>query len=119
MYKCQDCGKEFPFPLKTQETHSLQYGPYEQIRLCPYCKSHNFLKVENNYCRYCGMKIATDRQYCSASCKKKGEIAYEREKKAKENYVKNPLIVAVRQVEEHNRKTGKKLSYGEYFAGRR
>ena len=119
MYKCQDCGREFPYPRKTFETHSLPHAPYEEIRLCPFCASHNFHRVEQNYCHYCGIKIKQGEDYCSHACRKKGEAAYQRQAELKERYYRNPLIVAVREVDEYNKATGKHLSYGEYFSGRR
>ena len=119
MYKCQDCKKEFPFPKKTFETHGLPHEPYEEIKLCPFCDSHNFEKIEENYCHYCGIKIKSDENYCSPSCRKRGEEAYKRQAALKDKYNHNPIVMAVREVEEYNKATGKRLSYGEYFSGRR
>jgi hypothetical protein len=37
MYKCLDCGRTFSTPKYWQETHGLDYGPYEQFSGCPFC----------------------------------------------------------------------------------
>ena len=119
MYKCKDCGKEFLYPRKTAERHGLKVGPYEQIRLCPFCSSDRFEKIEPKYCRYCGMKVKGNEEYCSPACEKKGREAWARQAEKKENYKHDPIVLAVREVEEYNRRTGKKISYGEYFSGKR
>ncbi len=119
MYKCQDCQKEFRYPKRETETHSLPFGPYEQIRLCPFCNSHNFIKIEEHYCKYCGIRVKSGKDYCSAACKKKGEAAYKRQEENKQWLHNNPISEILREVAEHNRKTGKNISYGEYVSGRR
>ncbi len=119
MYKCKDCEKEFRFPKKTFEKHGLPHAPYEEIWLCPHCGSHSFIKLPEFHCRYCGIKLSDERDYCSTACRKNGEAAYARQAQRREMLDRDPLIIAIREVEEYNRATGKRLSYGEYFAGRR
>lgn len=119
MYNCKDCGKEFLYPKKTAERHGLKSPPYEEIRLCPFCNSGNFEREEASYCRYCGARVKKGTEYCSAACEKKGREAWARQALKKEKYIHDPLVIAVREVEEYNKRTGKRLSYGEYFSGKR
>lgn len=119
MYKCQDCQKEFKFPRKTKETHSLPFGPYEEIRLCPFCASHLIIELPEHYCRYCGAKVKAGQDYCSSACRKKGEAAYKRQEENKIWLHNNPVSQILREVAEYNKKNGKNLSYGEYVSGRR
>ena len=119
MYNCKDCGREFLYPKKATEHHGLRLGPYEQIRLCPFCNSDNFIKEEPSYCRYCGARVKKGEEYCSPACEKKGREAWDREAQLKESRNHDPLILAIREVAEYNKKTGKRLSYGEYFSGKR
>lgn len=119
MYKCKDCEKEFRFPKKIFEQHGLANSPFEELRLCPFCESHLIFKVEQRHCHYCGAPLKGDKDYCSPECERKGEKAYAEQARRKERLLRDPLMVAVREVEAYNKATGKRLSYGEYFAGRR
>lgn len=119
MYKCKDCEKEFKFAKKATERHGLSRGLQERIWLCPHCDSHNFERLPEYYCKNCGMKLSDARDYCSAACKKKGEAAYKQEAERRERLKRDPLILAIKEVEEYNKATGKRLTYGEYFGGKR
>ncbi len=119
MYKCKDCRKEFRVPKKIFEKHGQQNAPFEELLVCPFCNSHLFFKAENRYCHYCGIRVRSGRDYCSAECEQKGIKAYRAQAERKEKLSRNPLMVAIREVEAYNKATGKRLSYGEYIAGRR
>lgn len=119
MYKCKDCEKEFETPRKIFEKHGLTAAPYEEIRVCPFCSSHLFSKVEKRYCHYCGARVRGSKDYCSPECERKGIKAYAAQAERKKRLARDPIMLAVREVAEYNKATGKRLSYGEYFAGRR
>ena len=119
MYKCLDCEKEFKYPKRAAERHKLKGFPLEKIWLCPHCESNLFEKQPEYYCKNCGAKLSARGDYCSLSCRKKGEAAYKRQAELKEQLEHNPLILAIREVEAHNKATGKKISYGKYFGGER
>lgn len=119
MYNCKDCGREFLYPRKVIERHGLAHGPFEEIRLCPFCSSDNFEREEPSYCRYCGARVKRGEEYCSPACEKKGREAWARQARLKEKYNQDPLVLATREVAEYNKRTGKRLSYGEYFSGKR
>ncbi len=54
--------------------------------------------------------------YCSSSCKKRGEYLFETEKIRKKELFESPLYKAVREIEKYNKTHGTHLSYGQYFA---
>jgi hypothetical protein len=37
MYVCCECGHVFEEPEHWEETHGLDYGPYEHMSGCPHC----------------------------------------------------------------------------------
>lgn len=119
MYKCKDCEKEFRFAKRATERHGISGERQERIWLCPYCESHHFEKLPEHYCKNCGIKLNDARDYCSAACRKKGEAAYMREAERRRQLNHDPLILAIREVEAYNKLTGKRLTYGEYFGGKR
>lgn len=45
MFFCRDCGGKFDNPGSYEETHGLEYGPYECVVVCPYCGSDNFTEI--------------------------------------------------------------------------
>jgi DNA-directed RNA polymerase subunit RPC12/RpoP len=119
VYKCKDCEKEFKIPKKISERQGLKSEPYEEMRVCPFCESHLIFKVEPRYCHYCGARVRGEKDYCCAECERKGIRAYRAQERRREEMAKHPLMQAVREVDTYNKRTGKRLSYGEYFAGRR
>lgn len=38
MQVCKECGRRFMKPLKIEENHGLEGGPYEVFYVCPYCR---------------------------------------------------------------------------------
>ena len=50
MYICLDCQRTFSEAAEWEETHGLDYGPYEQWSGCPYC---NGSYVETYQCDCC------------------------------------------------------------------
>ena len=117
MFYCTECGLEFYNAKKIYERHSLDSPPYEKILCCPNCCSHSITELKATHCRCCGIKLSSSQKdYCSDSCKKRGELLW---KKQTENYTllcESPLNKMVREVEEYNIKNHTNLSYGQYVA---
>lgn len=117
MYYCSECENEFQNPVKIYETHNLSAPPYEALYVCPYCKGTNFKKKEIKHCRCCGAKLPTGKvNYCSDSCKLRGEKLWKKEMKRKKLLSDSNLYKLVREVEEYNKINKTKLSYGQYVA---
>ena len=57
MLVCLDCGNIFDEPKRWEETHGLEYGPYEHWSGCPDCGG---AYVEAHRCDGCGEWIATE-----------------------------------------------------------
>ena len=57
LFVCIDCGKKFEEPKYWEETHGLDYGPYEQWSGCPYCYG---AYAETYECNCCGEWITGD-----------------------------------------------------------
>ena len=70
MYICLECGLIFDDPVKWEETHGLDCGPYEKWSGCPKCRGSyaetyrcdrcgewiegSYIKIDDNrYCEYC------------------------------------------------------------------
>ena len=67
MFICLDCGNVFEDPKRWEETHGLDYGPYESYSGCPYCSG---AYTETYCCDACGEWITgsyveiDDSKYC-------------------------------------------------------
>jgi len=117
VYYCQDCKKQFKNKIIIIETHSLPSEPYERFEGCPHCKSTNVKKIPVKNCMCCGARMRGEGDYCSEACRKRGEYLWAKERSERERWAKHPLNLAIQEVERYNKETGKKLSYGQYFAG--
>ncbi len=117
MYICLECKYEFENPVKLQEKHGLTTPPFETICVCPKCKTTNYEKSKSEFCRCCGARLKENQtDYCSDSCKKRGEKLWQRELKRKKLLEDNPLFQIIRENEAYNKKHEKKLSYGQFAA---
>ncbi len=117
MYICHECGYEFDNPAKIQETHGLSSLPFEIICVCPRCSSTNYKKTQSDFCRCCGARLREGKtDYCSMSCKKRGEKLWQRELNRKKILTDNPLFKVLRENEAYNKKHGTRLSYGQFVA---
>lgn len=115
MYYCSACGCEFETADLFNETHGLESPPFEEGRCCPFCGSGEIKPRGVSYCRCCGAKLASgEKEYCSPSCRKRGEEMRRREMKKKRLIFSSPLFETVREVDEYNRKNGTDYSYGQY-----
>lgn len=116
MYYCQDCEKKFNYLKREEEKHGLSSPPYEVFYVCPYCGGSRIQKIEPRYCKCCGARMYGSGDYCSASCKKRGEYMWKMQRRRQQLLKESPLFAAVREVDEFNRNNGTHLSYGQYFA---
>ena len=117
MYICHECGYEFENPVKATEKHTLSSPPFEIICVCPRCASTNYEKSQSDFCRCCGAKLkANQTDYCSVSCRKRGEKLWKRELGRKKALVDSPLFKILRENEVYNKKHGTRLSYGQFTA---
>lgn len=115
MHYCSDCGCEFETAAVLTETHGLASPPFEERRCCPLCGSGNIKTEEISYCRCCGAKLGTgEKEYCSSSCRKRGEEMRRRETKKRKLIFSSPLFQTVREVDEYNQKNHTDYSYGQY-----
>lgn len=115
MYYCSDCGREFETAAVSTETHGLASPPFEEACLCPLCGSGNIKPKAVYYCRCCGAKLRADeKEYCSPSCRKRGEEMRRRELKKKKLIFSSPLFQTVREANEYNEKNHTDYSYGQY-----
>ena len=115
MYYCSDCGCEFETAAVLTETHGFTSPPFEERRGCPLCGSGNIKEKAVSYCRCCGARLGnTEKEYCSPSCRKRGEEMRRREIKKKKLIFSSPLFETVREVDEYNRNNGTDYSYGQY-----
>lgn len=112
-----DCGYRFEQAIAITEKHNLSSPPYETINVCPACKSENYHKQNNEYCRYCGAKLKNGAiDYCSIRCRQRGNKVWLKQKKRKKLLVTSNVYKAVRKVDAYNRLHKTKLSYGQYTA---
>ena len=117
MYICLECNYEFEKPVKLQEKHGLDTPQFEIICVCPKCKTTNYQEIMSQFCRCCGAKLkANQYDYCSETCKKRGEQLWQKELKQKKLLEDNPLYKIIRENEKYNKQTGKNLSYGQFTA---
>ncbi len=115
MYRCTDCEKEFDYVKIVFETHGLDTPPYERRRLCPYCGSEEYERLENTHCRFCGARLKESGKYCSDRCRAAGERCYAAERENRRLFKNSPVAKAVMEVAEYNKSHGTKYSYGKYF----
>lgn len=117
MYICTDCGHKFSKAEKITETHGLSSPPYEEISVCPACKSENFHKQNYEFCRFCGARLKSGAvDYCSEKCRRRGTLARLKEKRRKKHIADSDIYRTVRRVEIYNHKHGTRYSYGQYTA---
>ena len=117
MYICRDCEKEFRKYKVIIETHNMTSSPYEEFHVCPICFSTNIKKKEANHCKCCGARMYKEGDYCNSTCRRRGELLWEMERQKKQAWLKSPLYLALKEVEEYNSEHGTNLSYGQYFSG--
>ena len=115
MYYCTECGCEFEAAKSYTETHSLCSPPYEERRCCPFCGGASIHVKAVSYCRCCGAKLGSEeKEYCSPSCRKRGETMRRRELNRKRLIYSSPLFQTVREVDEYNKRNHTDYSYGQY-----
>jgi len=117
MYYCKNCGHDFSEPEKTYETHIFTDTPFELLYVCPSCKSGNFREKNLTHCRCCGSKLPQGSvEYCSDSCRNRGEKLWRKELYRRRNVLKDPLHSVVRECISYNEENGTDYSYGQYVA---
>lgn len=117
MYYCKNCGSEFEEPEKQYETHCFTDTPFELYYICPKCKSSNFHQKNTTHCRCCGSRLPKgNEEYCSASCRSKGEKMWRRELKRRQSEMTSPLKMVVRECAIYNQTHNTAYSYGQYVA---
>ncbi len=117
MYYCKTCGGNFEAPQKNYETHSLSSPPYEKIYSCPFCNSTDYKEVTQTHCRCCGaLLIKSQNEYCSTSCKSKGEKLWKRQVERFKAEYDSPINIILREIKEYNLKNGTAYSYGQYVS---
>ncbi len=117
MYYCKSCGRKFNTPQKSYETHGLSNPPYEKISICPFCNSTDFIEVAHTHCRCCGaLLIKSQSEYCSSSCKTKGEKLWQQQFEKLKTEHNSPINIILRELKEYNLKNGTDYSYGQYVS---
>ena len=115
MYRCEDCNRKFEKPKKVVETHGQTTPPYEVFYLCPFCNSTSFKKIEVSYCKCCGRRLNNSTAvYCSETCRVTAIKLKQKEEKRKQENLKNPLNILIKEVEAYNTKHNTNYSYGQY-----
>ena len=80
MFVCIECGNVFQEPMRWEEKHGLDSGPYERFSGCPNCGSSYTKAYRCDYCRewitgdY--IKVENDNRYCE-NCFKHMELGEE------------------------------------------
>lgn len=117
MYYCPECGCEFEKPKKLYETHGLKEPPFEKILVCPDCNSTNFHEKVTTHCRCCGARLPDkSSEYCSESCREKGELLWSKQRKRRKIKTKSPINVILNELNFYNRQNNTDYSYGQYVA---
>ena len=115
MYCCKTCGKKFNEPKKDYEKHGFKSPPYEKIYVCPFCNSTDYIEVAHTHCRCCGaLLIKTQSEYCSGSCKAKGEKLWRKQAEKLKTEYESPINVILREIKAYNLKNKTNYSYGQY-----
>ena len=117
MFYCKSCGYEFDRPQKIYESHGFASPPYEEICICPNCKSADIREKNITHCRCCGAKLMNGTTgYCSEACKIRGENLQNLERKKRKLLEESPLNEIVRMTTAYNRQNNTNYSYGQYVA---
>ena len=117
MYECQDCGCRFQAGIVKIEKHNLDTPPFETRGVCPQCESDNYVELMRYHCRCCGAKLSEkETEYCSAACKKRGELLWERQRKRRRLQSETALYSFVKEIAEYNSINNTDYSYGQYVA---
>lgn len=117
MYYCNNCSLKFDTPKKITETHSLHSPPYDYFYVCPLCNSSSFYEKKVTHCRCCGAKLKTEgTEYCSDTCRKKGEKYWLKQKLRNEAELESPINKIIRELNLYNKANNTNLSYGQYVA---
>lgn len=117
MYYCKACGGKFETPQKIYETHGFFTPPYEEIYICPFCNSTAFKKITHTHCRCCGARlIDTSKEYCSESCKNKGERLWKKQIEKFKSQLDSPINRIIREMDEFNKTNDTNYSYGQFVA---
>lgn len=117
MFVCLDCERKFFDPKVIFLKNSI-LPPYEKKTLCPYCESENITYMEARHCKCCGARLPynSNKDYCSISCKRRGEKLRAIEAKRRKERNESAIYKTVREMIEYNKQNGKNLSYGEFTA---
>lgn len=115
MYRCKECGKGFSQPRRLFEHHGNGANFVETLYACPHCRSGSFYELPERYCKACGREFFGYGGYCSKECAEEGERLYENEREYRIRFSSSKVAEAVREVNDYNKATGKKYSYGQYF----
>jgi hypothetical protein len=117
MYICKECAYEFWNPLILKEAHGFEHPPYEELCVCPSCKSTNFEKAKSRFCHYCGAKLREEQSlYCNDRCKRQGERLFALERRRKKLAADSELFKIVREIDSYNKAHKTRISYGQYVA---
>ena len=117
MFYCNKCGYEFDKPTKIFETQGGDSPPFEEILICPDCKSTDFHEKDSTHCRCCGAKLTKDAEdYCSDSCRKKGELLWQKQLRRRKLQEENPLNSIIKEIINYNLLNKTDYSYGQYVA---
>ena len=117
MYLCKTCGRKFNTPQKSYEKHGYTNPPYEKKYICPFCKSTDFHEVVHTHCKCCGaLLIKSQSEYCSRSCKTKGEKLWNEQMERFKAEHDSPINIILREIKDFNIRNGTNYSYGQYVA---
>lgn len=117
MFYCNNCGYEFLEADTFIETHGLSSPPYEKLSVCPSCKSGSISEKSITHCRCCGARLSSENsEYCSITCKERGERLREKERKKRNIRIRSPINKILRQVAEYNKANHTNYSYGQFVA---
>ena len=116
MYYCNDCGREFTCAAQFKETHGFSNPPFEKVSCCPFCGSTEIEEAPPVYCKCCGAKITGKGDYCSDSCRAKGEAMRRRELKRRRALYFSALYETVRKADIYNNQHGTNYTYGQFVA---
>ena len=117
MFYCNDCGGEFYSPKVLKEMHGLSSPPHETLLVCPICNGSSFYEMKLTHCRCCGAKLSkTGSEYCSSTCRAKGEKMWLNQRLSRKALNSNPIIKKIKELEKFNKENGLNLSYGQYVA---
>ena len=117
MYYCTECNSKFNNIKQIYEKHNLSTPPYEKVLCCPFCGGKEIKEMVYTHCKCCGARMKnTNREYCSDICEKKGKKIWEKQNQKINKEKSNPINKVLRELNEYNKKSKSKLSYGQYVA---